>query len=101
MASKKTEKPPVMVFDIHRGVYFGYLVEHDIDRKMVRLEGAKHCFYYPAAKTGPKGVYGLAIVGPGEKAKVGPAVNMIVHDISKVVECTTEAHEAWKVATWK
>ena len=99
MSTKKTKKP-VVVFDIHRGIYFGYLVKHDLDRKTVRLKGGRHCFYFPIAEAGHKGVYGLATVGPGEGSKVGPSVTMTVHDVSKVVDCEPRAVKMWEKARW-
>ena len=98
MSSKK--KKPVVVFDIHRGIYFGYLVKVENEGRTVTLEGARHCYYYPVAEAGHKGVYGLATVGPGDGAKIGPQVNMTVHDVSKWVDCTTKAVKRWKAAKW-
>lgn len=96
----KAKNRAVLVLDTHRGIYFGYLVSTTNAGRTVTLEGARHCFYFPAAETGNKGVYGLATVGPAKGAKIGPRVTMTVHDVSKVVDCTPDAVTAWEKAEW-
>ena len=89
-----------MVTDTHRGIYFGWLVWESEDQSRVKLEKARHCFYFPVAEAGHRGVYGLATVGPGEGAKIGPAVTMVVRDVAKIVDCTEAAVAAWDMASW-
>ena len=43
-ATKKQR--PVVIFDTHRGVYFGYLVSVTNQGSTVKLTGARHCFYW-------------------------------------------------------
>jgi len=100
MATKKKTKRAVMILDTHRGIYFGYLVKTSNAGRTVTLEGARHCFYFPVAKAGHKGVYGLATVGPRKDAKIGPRVNMDVHDVAKIIDCTDKAIKAWEGASW-
>jgi hypothetical protein len=97
--SKKTEKP-VLVLDTHRGIYFGYLVAITNDGRTVKLEKGRHCFYYPTAEAGHRGVYGLATVGPAEGAKIGPEVTMTINDVAKIVDCTPKAVQRWKKISW-
>ena len=98
MTAKK--KKPVLVLDTHRGIYFGYLVKTENNGRTVTLEGMRHCYYYPVAEAGNKGVYGLATVGPAKGAKIGPPVTATIHDVSKWVDCTKEAVKRWKAAKW-
>ena len=98
MTAKK--KKPVVAFDIHRGIYFGYLVKTENQGRTVTLDKARHCFTFPVTEAGHKGVYGLATVGPGEGAKIGPPVTMTVHDVSKWVDCTPKAVKRWLAAKW-
>jgi hypothetical protein len=94
-------KKPVLILDTHRGIYFGDLVaKYDNDAR-VKLKNARHCFYFPVAELGHKGVYGLATVGPAKGAKVGPRVDMIIRDVAKIVTCTPSAVARWESATWE
>jgi len=93
--------PYVLVTDVHRGVYFGYLVEERDDGHTVKLEQMRHVFYMET--TGDpenSGVYSLATIGPQEGSKLGPPVTAIVHHVAKVVEVQEEAREKAEAATW-
>lgn len=92
------DKKSVVVLDFHRGIYWGYLVEELDGGNAVRLDGGRHCFYYGVGKD--KGTYSLATVGPSNDSKIGPRVNMKIMDVSKIIDCTDEATEAWEKATW-
>ena len=94
------QKPPVLVLDFHRGIYFGRLVRTLNKGRSVVLEQMRHCFYYPVAEAGNKGVYGLATVGPAEGAKVGPPVTATIHDVAKIVDCSPEAVARWEAIKW-
>lgn len=94
----KVNMKPVLILDKHRGIYFGYLKSTKEGGNAVVLEGARHCFYYTA--TGAKGVYSLAVTGPGPGSKIGPRVCMTVRDVSKVVDCAEAAVTAWENASW-
>ena len=95
-------KKPVVVTDYHRGIVFGYLVETLEGGNAVRLENARHCYGYVIEENddGDKGFCALATVGPCEGSKIGPRVNMIVRDISKIIDCSDEAVEKWEEAKW-
>ncbi len=99
MAAKKK---PVIIFDTHRGFYFGYLVSKTNQGKTVKLERARHCFYLRTKKEGGHvGNYSAASYGPCSGSKIGPCVTMTINDVSKIVECSDEAVERWeKVNTW-
>lgn len=99
MATKKTAERPVMILDTHRGIYYGYLVWESEDQSRVKLERARHCFYF-AASGNDKGVYSLATVGPCNGSKIGPRVTMTIRDVSKIVDVTEEAAASWNSAKW-
>jgi hypothetical protein len=103
-AKKKKENkkqfPPVVIYDQLRGIYFGYLVYHNEKLETAKLVGARHCYGFPVPSAGNKGVYSLATIGPGDGAKIGPRVTMTIHKVSKVVEATPQAVEAWEGASW-
>ncbi len=90
-----------VVFNCHRGIYFGKIKKLDRDRKMIELTEARHCFYRPpTGDPNCEGNYSLAVKGPLDGAKIGPEVNMLVFDVANVVPCTKEAVERWKNSSW-
>ena len=91
---KQTERP-VLVTTAHRGVFFGYAAV--TDGGTIRLRAARNCIYWPAEN---KGFLGLAANGPARGAKVGPAADIELRDITCVAECTPEAVKAWEAAPW-
>lgn len=98
MTTKKLK--PVLILDKHHGVYFGYLKRELSGGATVELINARHCFYWPIAQQGHKGVFGLATVGPCDGAKVGPRVDMKIRDVVKIVDCKKEAVDRWESAVW-
>ena len=93
--SKLAEKA-VLVTTAHRGVFFGYAT--DTSGATIALRDARNCIYWPAEN---KGFLGLAADGPKSGARVGPAANIELRDITCVAECTDKAAEAWLKAPWK
>lgn len=85
----------VLVTTAHRGVFFGYATKTDGDT--ISLRNARCCIYWPAKL---KGFLGLASDGPGPGAKVGPAADIELRDITCVAECSDKATEAWESAPW-
>ena len=81
----------VMVTTAHRGVFFGYAKE--TGGKTIKLRAARCCVYWPAEN---KGFLGLANTGPLSGAKVGPAADLELRDITSVAECTPAAVKAWE-----
>jgi hypothetical protein len=94
--SKKTVERAVLVTTAHRGVFFGYAA--DTDGAIIKLRAARNCIYWPA---GNKGFLGLANMGPISGARVGPAADIELRDITCIAECTPEAVNAWEAAPWK
>lgn len=94
--SKQQEERAVMVTTSHRGVFFGYAI--DISGEFIELRAARNCLYWPAEN---KGFVGLANMGPVKGARVGPAADMQLRDITSVTLCTPAAVAAWEAAPWK
>lgn len=94
--SKKNSERAVLVTTTHRGVFFGYATR--ADGATIKLRAARNCIYWPSSN---KGFVGLAAMGPVNGARVGPAADMELRDITCVAECTEEAVKAWEAAPWK
>lgn len=91
----KNSEMAVVVTTAHRGVFFGYATE--IDGAIIKLRAARNCLYWPSEN---KGFIGLATMGPLKGARVGPAANISLRDITGVVECSADAVVAWESAPW-
>lgn len=85
----------VLVTTAHRGVFFGYAT--DTDGETIKLRRARCCLYWPATN---KGFLGLACAGPENGARVGPAADIELRDITCVAECTPEAVDRWEKSPW-
>ena len=85
----------VLVTSKHRGVFFGYATK--TDGETIKLRAARNCIYWGADN---KGFLGLAAMGPLKSARVGPAADIEVRDITCVAECTPAAVKAWEQAPW-
>jgi hypothetical protein len=94
---KQTERAEraVLVTTAHRGVFFGYAF--DTDGATIKLRAARNCIYWPEEN---RGFLGLANMGPTKNARVGPAADIELRDITCVAECTPEAIAAWEAAPW-
>jgi len=86
----------VMVTTSHRGVFFGYAT--DTSGAIIKLRNARNCLYWPAEN---KGFMGLANMGPVKGARVGPAADIELRDITSVALCTDAAVAAWESAPWR
>ena len=93
--SKATKERPVLVTTVHRGVFFGYATK--TDGATISLRAARCCVYWPSEN---KGFMGLASHGPMQGARVGPAADIELRDITSVATCTPEAVKAWESAPW-
>jgi hypothetical protein len=91
----KDKERGVVVTTTHRGVFFGYAAE--TDGEIIKLRAARNCLYWP---TENKGFMGLASLGPVKGARVGPAADISLRDITSVIECTPDAVQAWENAPW-
>jgi len=94
MTSHQNERP-VVVTTAHRGVFFGYVI--DTSGTTIKLRAARNCLYWGADS---KGFLGLAAAGPTNSARVGPAADIELRDITCVAECTEAAVKAWEAAPW-
>jgi hypothetical protein len=90
-----TEWRPVLVTTAHRAVFFGYAA--DTEGETIKLKRARNCIYWPAAN---RGFLGLASDGPLKGARVGPAADIELRDITCVAECSEAAVAAWEAAPW-
>jgi hypothetical protein len=86
----------VVVTTAHKGVFGGYAT--DTDGPTIKLRAAKNCLYWPAENGG---FLGLAADGPKKGARVGPAVDIELRDITCVAFATPEAASAWSAASWR
>ena len=85
----------VLVTTAHRGVFFGYAEK--TDGTTIKLRAARNCIYWPASN---KGFLGLASDGPASGARVGPAANIEIRDVTCVAECSDAAIVRWESAPW-
>jgi len=86
----------VLVTTAHRGVFAGYAKE--TSGKTIKLREGRCCVYWP---TEQRGFLGLASVGPLSGAKIGPAADIELRDITAVAECTPASETAWRNAPWE
>lgn len=96
MSFQNKNERAVLVTTAHRGVFFGYAEE--TSGATIKLRAARNCLYWPS---GNKGFLGLASEGPINGARVGPAADIELRDITCVAECTAQAVSAWEKAPWK
>ena len=86
----------VLVTTVHRGVFFGTLIEEDGDS--VVLENAQNCVYWSVAT---KGFLGLAASGPRSDCKIGPpAQSLRLLGVTSIAEVSEEAAKRWRSAPW-
>lgn len=92
----ETKERYVLVTTLHRGVFAGYAT--DTDGATIKLRRGRNCIYWPAEN---RGFMGLASMGPVEGARIGPAADIELRDITSVAECTADAVIAWETAPWR
>lgn len=92
---KKNKEIAVLVTTAHRGVFFGYTF--NTEGEVITLRAARNCIYWPSEN---RGFLGLAANGPLKGARVGPAADIELRQITCVAECTPEAVKAWEAAPW-
>lgn len=95
----KQQEQAVVVTTESRGVFFGYAADISTVavNKSLSLRAARNCLYWPSEN---KGFLGLASDGPKKGAKVGPAANVLLLNVTSVSECTPAAVDAWESAPW-
>lgn len=97
-ATKKTARPkerPVLVCTEYRGVFFGYATDTSGDN--IHLKRARNAVYWSADV---RGFEGLAVTGPTQTCRIGPAADIDLRKITCVAEVTAEAVKAWEAAPW-
>jgi hypothetical protein len=94
--NRKKQERAVLVTTAHRGVFFGYA--SDTNGNTIKLRNARNCVYWPSDN---KGFLGLASDGPKSGARVGPAANIELRDITCVAEVSEEAVKRWESAPWR
>lgn len=96
MTKTSSKERPVLVTTAHRGVFFGYATA--TGGKTINLRAARCCLYWPPEN---RGFLGLAAYGPMTGARVGPAADIELSDITCVAACSPESVAAWEAAPWK
>ena len=93
MATKKTERA-VLVTTVHRGVFFGYLLNTaKMSAKIMTLERCRNAIYW----SGTRGFLGLASHGPESGSRIGSqAPSVLLHDVTSVSECSPAAVKKWE-----
>lgn len=93
--NRKQTSRPVLVTTVHKGVFFGYATK--TDGSTIKLERARNCIYWSSSN---RGFLGLAADGPNNEAKIGPAADIELRDITCVAEVTKAAAAKWEAAPW-
>lgn len=87
----------VLVTTVHRGVFFGQLVERK-GADCVVLARCRNCVYWDSSV---KGFLGLATSGPTLKCKIGPACDRSeLLGVTSVNDVTEDAAKKWEDAPW-
>jgi hypothetical protein len=92
----RADEQAVLVTTEYRGVFFGYAT--DTIGHNIKLRRGRNCLYWSADV---KGFLGLAVTGPTENCRVGPAADIDIRNVTSVAKCTKEAVKAWESAPWK
>jgi len=97
MAAKK--KQHAVVTTEKRGVFFGEVVKHDMEKRLATLKEAQMCIYWSKET---KGVLGLASKGPQKGSKVTPVIPQLeVNEVTAVMVATEGAIKAWRTGIWE
>ncbi len=88
----------VVVTTEWRGVFFGEVIDVDLDKRTIELASPRNCVYW---SSDVKGFMGLATSGPTTRCKIGPAPEIAVFPgVTCIAECTDKATRAWEAAPW-
>ena len=93
----KKEVIKVVVTTVHRGVFFGEIIENNAP-KSIKLKDARNCIYWESSL---HGFIGLASDGPSNGSKIGPKADIELYDITSLVKCTPEAIAKWEKGVWR
>lgn len=92
------KKRAVVVSTAHRGIFVGYTTD-DPGSEIMTLTDA-HMIVYHSSDS--HGFVGIGVNGPGNGARVSPAVSRItLRNITADMDASSEAVEAWRSAPWK
>ncbi len=100
---KKATKIPtkgraVVVTTEHKGVFFGYVQDETKSPEQITLTDVRNCVYWPQAV---RGFLGLAVSGPVQGSRVGPAAAVsTLFKLTGVFDCSPEAVDVWEKAVW-
>jgi hypothetical protein len=86
---------PVLITTAHRGVFFGYA--EDTSGETIKLKRGRNCIYWPSEN---HGFMGLAADGPKKGARIGPAADIELRNVTSVTECSSAAVDAWESISW-
>lgn len=95
MTTKKKVERPVLVTTEARGVFFGYA--DDTGGDTIHLRRGRNILYWPKEC---KGFLGLAVVGPLQGSRVGPAADIELRKVTCIAECTPEAVKRFEEEPW-
>lgn len=91
-----SKSKPVLVTTEFRGVFFGYVKD---DKKLpaeITIKKAKNCRYW-SSDCG--GFLGLAVKGPSQGCKIGPAVSeLTLYKITSLTPVEEDAVKKWEAA---
>ena len=94
--SEGVEMLPVLVTTQHRGVFFGFADPAKIGERSFALKRCRCCISW-ASSIG--GFLGLSSKGPDSNCRIGTeAVEVLLHDVTSVTQCTEAAVAAWNRA---
>lgn len=92
-------KKYVLVTTENRGVFGGYVADDSKAPAQITLTECRNAIYWPQAT---KGFLGLAVSGPPQGSRVGPAAaETTLYGVASVTTCTPEAVAAWERAAWQ
>ena len=99
---KGTKVTPVLITTTERSVYYGWIDWDDRKDEVLDIRDRRHIWEYRVSGVdGLKGVYTLALTGPGPQSKVGPAVpESVLRNIHTISVCSPLAVEAFEASTW-
>lgn len=93
--STNTAGRPVLVTTEFKGVFFGYADAPPAET--MHLKRARLCVYW---SSDVRGFMGLAATGPSKHCRIGPAVDITLHGVTSVAECSEAAVNAWEGEPW-
>ena len=98
MSKKPTKKlRPVVVTTSGGGVHFGY-TDEDGRGDTIKLKDARNAYYWKVPVG--TGVANLAGVGPQVGSRIGVKADVVLREVFRVYECSSEAVKSWEDVLW-